>query len=218
MRNTILLLSIALTVSPLGLAGDPPKESLNDLTPEIRNQINRLQRTSPLDGGAYRDHYKLANLYYEAGFFEASAERYKRALELNPEFYKAMVNYGSLLEDIGDDAAAIEQYEAALKINPEDCNARSNLGAVYYRQKRVSDAIYEYKRAIDLNDVCYAAYFNMASAFADFGMYREAKNYFEEVIRVAPGTAAAREAKGNIDLMRPMTEGPVPVAPVGKKP
>jgi tetratricopeptide (TPR) repeat protein len=217
MRQLIFVFAAALILSPQIWAGDPSPEALNDMVPEIRNQIKRLQRSAPLDGGSYRDHYQLANLYYEAGFFEASAERYDRALEMNPEFYKAMVNYGSLLEDIGDDAGAIEKYESALKINPEDCNARSNLGAVYYRQKRFPDAIYEYRRAIDLDSSCYASYFNLASAFADFGIYRDSIKYFEEVIRVAPGTAAAREAQGNIDLMSPMTEGPIPVAPVGKK-
>ena len=112
-----------------------------------------------------------------------------------------------LIAQIGSDAVYALQ-PTWLRIDPEDCKARSNLGNAYYEQERYPDAMYEYERALELDGDCYPALFNIAVAFADARIYREAIVYWEKVIAVAPGTDAARQARENVTLLNTlMSEG-----------
>jgi tetratricopeptide (TPR) repeat protein len=205
-----LLGTLAGTVLADDLLGPPPAEALADVDPELRDEILRLEKRTPYDGTNYRNQFDLANLYYDAGLFDRSEKRYLRSLELNPKFVGALVNLGALYEDQSKVADAIARYEEALALDPEDCRARSNLGNAYYGESRFPDAMYEYERAIELDRDCFQAYFNKAVAFADAGIFREAVRYWGEVVRIAPGTEAARQAKENIGLLKQFTSGPLP--------
>ena len=203
------LVGPAVAVQKDDLLGPPP-EAVADVDPALLEKIERLEKRTPLDSKNYRDHYELANLYYDAGLSERAEERYLRALEINDKYVAALVNLGALYEDMGREGDAIEKYEAALAVDPEDCRARSNLGNAYYGQSRYPDAVYEYQRAIELDPDCYQAYFNLAVAFADAGIFREAVHYWREVVRIAPGTEAARQSEENIGLLEQFTRGPLP--------
>jgi len=190
---------------------EPPGDALlQDLSEADVAKVHRLQKQTPADSENYRNHYELANLYYDAKLWDRSEARYLRSLEVNPRFAEAMVNLGSLYEETNRTDEAIREYEAALRIDPEDCKARSNLGNAYYSQKRYPDAMYEYHRALDINPECYPALFNLAAAFADVGIYREAVKYWRDVVRVAPGTEAARQAQDNVDILESFVQKPVP--------
>lgn len=178
----------------------------------LRAKIERLENQVPVESTNYRQHFDLANAYYDAGELAKAEARYRRAIALNPDYTEALVNLGSLLGDMGRNDDAVEILEQALAADPEDCKARSNLGNVYYSMGRYPDAMYEYQRAIDIDPACYTAHFNIAVAFADAGIFREAVKWWREVVRIAPGTAAARQAQENIELLRQFTEAPVPAA------
>jgi tetratricopeptide (TPR) repeat protein len=205
-----LLCLLALPAAADELLGPPPEEALADVDPELVAKIERLEKRTPLDGANYRDHYELANLYYDAGLYERAEERYLRVIEINDKYVPALVNLGALYEDQLKPQDAIEKYEAALAVDPEDCRARSNLGNAYYGESRYPDAMYEYQRAVELDPNCYQAYFNLGVAFADAGIFREAVRYWREVVRVAPGTEAARQSEENIGLLEQFTRGPLP--------
>jgi len=212
-----LLLPFAVGLLLIGVAApavsaDPapeilgPKKTPEDIV-EIEAKIAKLEKRTPLTGENYRDQYELGNLYYDVGQLQFAEARYRRAIELNPKFTKALVNLGTVLSDQNRLKDAVEQFEAALNLDPEDCKARSNLGNAYYSQERYPDAMYQYQRAIDIDPDCYSAYFNIAVAFADAGIFREAVKWWRDVVRIAPGTGAARQAQENIDLLKPLVSG-----------
>jgi hypothetical protein len=45
-------------------------------------------------------------------------------------------------------------------------------------------------------------YYYIGIAFADAGMYREAVREWENILRLAPGSEAAKTAKENIDALK----------------
>ncbi|NNF05755.1 MAG: tetratricopeptide repeat protein [Candidatus Eisenbacteria bacterium] len=169
--------------------------------------VDRLESSLPMGDKNYRKHYELANAYYDLGELQKASARYQRVLVINPNFSKAMVNLGTCLSDQGKFEDGVEWLEKALGIDPDDCKARSNLGNVYYSMDRFPDAMYEYKRAIQSDPKCYSAHFNIAVAFADAGIFREAVKWWGEVVRLAPGTDAGRQAAENIELIKPFIGG-----------
>lgn len=177
---------------------------------EIRDRIASLKKQLQANPKNYRFHYELGNLYAELEKGNDAQAEYEAALRINPNYLEAIVNLGGLFSDKGDHEQAIKYFERALTINPEDCKARSNLGNSYYAMERYPDAMFEYRRAIEFDPKCYSALYNIAVAFADAGMYREAVQWWGKVEKAAPGTSAARNARENIKLLERFTALPTP--------
>ena len=68
--------------------------------------------------------------------------------------------------------------------------------------------MFEYRRAIEKDPSCYSAMYNIAVAFADAGLFRDAVNWWKKVEQVAPGTEAARSARENINILDRFTQSP----------
>ena len=184
---------------------------------DIKASIARLEKQVAADPKNYRLMFDLANEYAEAQNEEKAKLMYERAIGLNPKYVQAMVNYGGLYSDLGEHDEAIRWFEKALSLDPENCKARSNLGNVYYVMQRYPDAMFEYRRAVQQDPSCESAMFNIAVAFADAGLFREAVAWWKKVEKVAPGTEAARSARENINILDRFTQTP-PQKPKSKAP
>jgi tetratricopeptide (TPR) repeat protein len=83
------------------------------------------------------------------GRIEAGVLHYKKALEINPNNYWALLNLGAAYSDYLNRAEeAKDLFEKAVKIHPDDSNLRFNLGLTYYKLKRFKDAITAHKQAL----------------------------------------------------------------------
>lgn len=88
--------------------------------------------------GAYRDWlvkygpdpdvcFNLANVLRELGRNEAAIERYRQAIELDPEYAAAWLNLGIALADEGRCEESVEAARRAVAIDPEDGSALYSL-------------------------------------------------------------------------------------------
>ena len=179
---------------------------------QIQANIERLKKQVAASPQNYRLHFKLANAYLDGGDEDRAKASFDEALRINPKYLEALVNLGGLYADLEQHEDALEYFEKALGLNPDDCKARSNLGNSYYAMERYPDAMYEYMRAVEIDSKCYSALYNIAVAFADAGLFREAVKWWERVEKVAPGTDAARNARENADILKPFTQPPPPAS------
>ena len=85
--------------------------------------------------------FDKGNKEQEQGKLEAALAHYRRALELDPDFYPALNNQGTLLEREGKHAQAAEAFRKATQINPDDSEAYINLGHVLYEEGQYQAAI-----------------------------------------------------------------------------
>ncbi|HET9234128.1 MAG TPA: tetratricopeptide repeat protein [Candidatus Eisenbacteria bacterium] len=175
---------------------------------EIKASISRLEKQAAADPKNYRLMFDLANEYVKGHNEDKAKAMYEKAIIANPKYVQAMVNLGSLYSDLEEHDEAIKWYEKALSVDPENCKARSNLGNVYYAMQRYPDAMFEYRRAVQQDPKCESAMYNIAVAFADAGLFREAVSWWKKVEKVAPGTEAARSARENIDILDRFTQPP----------
>ena len=96
----------------------------------IENYKNAL-RISPDDEGL---HYNMGMAYFDGGDKRMAAKCFDKALENNPDFYKASegvaMNLGTLYSELRKYEKALPCFESALRINPGNATAKSRLEAL----------------------------------------------------------------------------------------
>jgi peroxin-5 len=70
----------------------------------------------------------LGNTFDNLDLYDEAIDAHEKALELNPDYYKAWVNLGITYRHIGDLDRAEESYNKALKSNPNMPNYMRVLG------------------------------------------------------------------------------------------
>jgi hypothetical protein len=112
--------------SPLLVWKDSVEKSPHD--PRTSRTLNNL-------GGALADY----------GRYAEATQYYRKALEINPNYYNAHANLGYAIARQGQLEEAVTHLQTALKINPKYYEAHTNLGVVYSLQEKYQDAIRHFK-------------------------------------------------------------------------
>jgi tetratricopeptide (TPR) repeat protein len=74
----------------------------------LQDRIAQFQRMTTEDPDNELGHFRLGQLYMEAGQYEAAAQSFRRTLELSPQFSKVYQLLGSCLLNLGEHDEAIE--------------------------------------------------------------------------------------------------------------
>jgi tetratricopeptide (TPR) repeat protein len=72
---------------------------------------------------------------------------FEKALNIDPQHYRAITNLGNLALEANNVDEAIAQYEKALKIKEDFANAHHNLAVAYRKKGQVSKSVSELKKA-----------------------------------------------------------------------
>jgi tetratricopeptide (TPR) repeat protein len=141
-------------------------------------------------------YYNLANVLSNQGDLEKAEKNFRSAIELKPEFVKALYNYGALMAKQGrvDDAA--RNYAAAVKLKPDFADAHLSFGALLAGQQKWNEAIAEFKAALRSDPSNGNIHFNLGAAYNGKGEPGEAAKHYAEACRLRPADAEAREALG----------------------
>lgn len=81
---------------------------------------------------------------------EEAEGRFRRALELDPEYHRALTNLGTLHLEWGELEEALALYQKALKLAPEDPLLHENLAALYKRKGNLDQMVAHLKRSTRL--------------------------------------------------------------------
>lgn len=74
------------------------------------------------------------------GDLDAAVEKYRKCVELDPDFFDAWHALGMALMKSGNSAAAIEAGLRAVELHPNDQLAWSSLSLFYVREGRIAEA------------------------------------------------------------------------------
>ncbi len=136
-------------------------------------------------GGPVLDYYKLvdgATYLQKTGVYEASAAKWRQAVELNPGDEYAQRKLGALLLIMGrreESAAHLRkanelQLRAALEADPTSARAHNDLGVLLAETGRAEEAAAQFEKAAALKPDYAAARTNLGSALAKLGRLDEA--------------------------------------------
>ena len=83
--------------------------------------------------------------------WESSAEYYRKALEVNPDYALAHFNLGNLYDEQNDFVQAAFHYQAALRLDPRYADAHYNLALLYQAHGETMKALQHWSAYLRLD-------------------------------------------------------------------
>jgi tetratricopeptide (TPR) repeat protein len=87
----------------------------------------------------------------DKGKFQDAAERFKKALAIFPNFFRARNTLGIQYLKLGRWAEAAEHFEKAIEIDPKALGPRQNIASALIEQKKYAEAIEHLNRALSID-------------------------------------------------------------------
>jgi len=150
--------------------------------------------------------YKLACVYMHKAMYSKSEESFKALIKLDPKYFKAYVGLGNLYYYQGRYIDSIKYWKKAVEINPELRKDRksyfTDVGMNVVQEPYGQIADKEWKAKVGLNKIDSSmanSYGVMGEMYFKRGLYDIAIKNWEKVIKIAPDSLAAEQAKHNIE-------------------
>lgn len=153
--------------------------------------------TAAIDGApANADyHLHLASAHRFAGDLPAAVDHYRAAVQLRPEWPKALVNLAEALDLAGSGDEAIAYFQELRRITGDEVNWLINLGSVELHRRRVEPAIAAFRHAIALDPGNAVANYKLGWTLLSDGQFEEGWRYYEW--RTPADQQARRRARFN---------------------
>ncbi len=168
------------------IPGDPLDEKLLEQEKRVEENPN---------SAALRNDF--GNLLAERRFAEQARDQYKKALQLDPNFFLAAYNLGMMEEAEGRVSAAISAYKTAIERRRGFPAAHFRLGRVYETIGRTDDAVAAYAKALRIDEAMRDPRLNPLIIDSRLIDQASLANYPREVAR-----AAERRGAGYVDVAR----------------
>lgn len=154
----------------------------------------------------------VGTLYADQGSYDLALDAFQKAVA-NP-FYRtpqfAAYNLGQLYEKKGDTEAALKAYQNAVRIDPTYGLAYFRIGQILEGSRRGDEAKAAYGKAIRNAPTLAEAHFRYGVMSYQAGEMENALYSLTRVVKLAPDTSMADEAKRYLDKMQGIIPGPPP--------
>ena len=157
---------------------------------------------------------------HEDGRLDEAAARYRRALEIQPDYVPAFNNLGVTLRAQGQVEEAIRVYDAGLRVRDDYPDLHYNLANALLQRNRAAEAAVHLRRAGVANPGSAGVHNNLGTALAEQGRFEEAAAEFQQAVALDPQSARALRNLGNVllslgrrDQALPYLERAVTLAP-----
>lgn len=167
---------------------------------EAINKYKEVLRLEPKDFAAMNT---IAGLY---GKLEMPAEEViwaKKAIDTNPKYFQAHVNYGNGLAMQGKFDVADLAYQEAAKLAPKSPLPIYSQGVVAENQNRFQEALTLYKKSVELDPRFEDGLFSAAAMHATLKQFTEAKALLTKLLEINPKADDARQILSQIEREKP---------------
>ena len=150
---------------------------------EAEKTYNFILNLAPSD---YESHFFLGTIYEEQGKRYEAIEKFKAALQFNPEYNDALNSLGYLYaEESIKLKEAEEMLKKALTHEPNNGAYIDSLGWIYFKQGRIKEAIQELEQAIGVlpDPVIYE---HLGDAYLKEGNLIKARENWQKSLEIDP--------------------------------
>jgi tetratricopeptide (TPR) repeat protein len=168
--------------------------------PEILYQISRLhadrsyrlmKELMERAPDSYWVHLANAQVQDSLGRYDAAAQEYRKAIELNPSVPGAHYGLGrAILNGPKDPHAAGEaarEFERELAVDPQNASAEFELGEIARERGQLEAAREHFSKAVRYNPDLFEAQIGLARLLMKQGSPRDAVHHLEQAARLEPG-------------------------------
>jgi tetratricopeptide (TPR) repeat protein len=123
---------------------------------------------------------------HDLGKEEEAIEKYKKAIELDPNDASPYNGWGNALGDLGKEEGAIEKYKKAIELDPKYAISYYNWGIALSDLGKEEEAIEKYKKTIELDPNDTSPYNGWGNALGELGKNEEAIEKYKKAIELDP--------------------------------
>ena len=128
----------------------------------------------------------LALAFHGNGNYLIAIDRFKKALDLDPNFLPAKNNIANSYKAIGEFEKAEFYYKNILDINPNYIQALNNYANLKTLVFDYKSAIELYKKALEIDENDLTILFTLANAHHAIGEIHETKKIIEKILKINP--------------------------------
>ena len=139
----------------------------------------------------------LGTAFYEAGRHDDAAARFRRAIQVQPDYVPAFNNLGVALRAAGRTDEALQVYRQGLALRDDYPDLHYNLANALLAIGRPAEAAEHLARAAAANGDSAGVHNNLGTALADQGRFVEAVAEFERAVALEPASSKAHRNLGN---------------------
>jgi hypothetical protein len=143
----------------------------------------------------------VVTTHRQIAYWQSNYDLWSHTLAVTQNNFVAENNLGGALILEGREEEAYPHFEMAARINPKDPMSRGNLGTYYQMHGRLREAVEQYEAAVQLTSdpgLLAGAHANLGAAYFKLGEYGQARNNFEESLRLNPNQARAWLGLGRV--------------------
>ena len=155
-----------------------------------RDKIAGLQSLADNDVEIGKLNEEARNLLV-AGDARAAAEKYQRAVRLNPRDAKLRYNFSLAFDRLGDVTAEKRELLKTVELDPGMFVAQNQLGLLALNTGQRQEAEFRFKKAIEAEPAFAEAQSNLAVVYSQKGKLAEAASLFQEAINNDPNYSKA---------------------------
>lgn len=135
---------------------DPEKKSASVFLLQMKNapaDTSLINNSDNLQQEA-ATFFNSGNEKYKNGDVKGAISDYDKAIEMNPDYYKAY-NNRAIIEttELKNDTAALKDFDKAIEINPEYADAYLGRGTVKFNFKNLEGACKDWQKAHELGNI-----------------------------------------------------------------
>jgi tetratricopeptide (TPR) repeat protein len=135
-------------------------------------------------------HYMLGLSAWKSGDLAKSEQAFEKALSVDPQHLKSLVNLSRVFIDQKRHEDAIERLTRAADIDPESVQVFRLLGRTYHNQGKRDEAVEAYRRAIELNELDAWSMNNLGLIFLETNRAEEAVPLLARAAELKPEVPA----------------------------
>jgi predicted O-linked N-acetylglucosamine transferase (SPINDLY family) len=131
----------------------------------------------------YLSQYNLGIINFEQEKYNIALEFFKKASDIQPNFYYAYHQLGLTYEKLKNLDEAIKSYNIANMFNADKLNiSYNNLGVIFLKSKKLKEALKYFQEALKFNGEMSLTYQNIAIIFSELGDTTISKNYMQKAV------------------------------------
>ena len=149
------------------------------------------------DARSPQAHKALASVYYAKGMMEEAIEELERAIDMAPDYARALLNLGTCWLHLKDRERALAFFNDAINAGNDDLAkgiAYYNLASFEAEEKKFKASLEHYRQAAILVPAYYGIYYGLGVVYMNLDRDRDAVGAFNEVLNLKPDYLAGHIA------------------------
>ncbi|MCD4827848.1 MAG: glycosyltransferase [Candidatus Cloacimonetes bacterium] len=167
---------------------------------DIETAINLWEKASEQQSGEPEIHSILGNAYKLLSDFEQSSRCLHQAVELEPDNFKYLYNYGLILQEQQRYDKAAVVFRHALDLHPDNHELLNDLGVVHFYLRQFKTALRYIEEAIEIEPGYVVGRINLAWVCLHTGETERAGDIVDYLMREHSGNAEVQELQRQLEV------------------